>query len=181
VLVVGTLLVVGPLAVLSYNGAATKEQTVNSDLSQIKNRYVTKLDILPSLLAQVDSYEVYESSLLTNITELRSRWMDAYNSSASTADLSNLSAHLDQNLTQIVMTWENYPDLHADSVVQQYMAEIVDQNEQLAYSRTQYNGAVQDYNAFIRSFPNNVFTGAFGFSEKAYCGTDISDGDALNL
>jgi LemA protein len=61
------------------------------------------------------------------------------------------------------------------------MAEITNQNEQLAYSRLQYNNAVQDYNAFIKSFPNNMFTGSFGFSEKSYWGTDISDDSALNL
>ncbi|HVO77592.1 MAG TPA: hypothetical protein VMS79_01855, partial [Methanomassiliicoccales archaeon] len=81
VLVVGILLVFGLLVVLSYNGAVTKEQTVNSSLSQIKNRYVTKLNVLSSLLVQENITKVYEASLLTNITELRTRWMDAFNSS----------------------------------------------------------------------------------------------------
>jgi LemA protein len=71
ILVVGILLVTGLLIVLSYNGAVSKEQTVEQDLSQIKNRYKTKLDILPTLLNQVDSYKIYESGLLTNITTLR--------------------------------------------------------------------------------------------------------------
>ena len=71
ILVVGILLVTGLLIVLSYNGAVSKEQTVEQDLSQIKNRYKTKLDILPTLLNQVDSYKIYKSGLLTNITTLR--------------------------------------------------------------------------------------------------------------
>ncbi len=181
VLVVGILLVTGLLVVLAYNGAVTKEQTVDQTLSQIKNRYKTKLDILPALLTQVDGYKIYESSLLTNITELRTRWMTEINSNASTEALANTSAHLDQNLTQIVLTWENYPVLTADSIVSQYMGEVVNQNEQLAYARGQYNGAVQDYNSFIRSFPNNVFTGSFGFAQKSYWGTELPDGGALNL
>ncbi len=181
VLVVGILLVTGLLVVLAYNGAVTKEQTVDQTLSQIKNRYKTKLDILPALLTQVDGYKIYESSLLTNITELRTQWMTEINSNASTEALANTSAHLDQNLTQIVLTWENYPVLTADSIVSQYMGEVVNQNEQLAYARGQYNGAVQDYNSFIRSFPNNVFTGSFGFSQKSYWGTELPDGGALNL
>jgi LemA protein len=180
VLVVGMLLVVGVLAALSYNGAVSKEQTVNENLSQIKNRYKTKLDILPTLLVQVDSYKIYESSLLMNITELRTQWMDQYNSGAGTDALANTSSNLDQNLTQIVLTWENYPVLTADSIVSQYMGEVVDLNEQLSYARAQYNSAVQDYNSFIKSFPNNVIVGSFGFSEKPYWGTDMPDGDALN-
>ena len=180
VLVVGMLLVVGVLVALSYNGAVSKEQTVSQNLSQIKNRYKTKLDILPTLLAQVDSYKVYESGLLTNITELRTQWMDQYDSGAGTDALANTSTYLDQNLTQIVLTWENYPVLTADSIVSQYMGEVVDLNEQLSYARAQYNAAVQDYNSFIKSFPNNVIVGSFGFSEKPYWGTDMPDGDALN-
>ncbi len=181
VLVVGILLVTGLLVVLSYNGAVSKEQTVNSNLSQIKNRYVTKLDILAPLFQQEALYMDYEASLLTNITELRTRWMTEFNTSASTAQLANTSAHLDQNLTQIVLTWENYPNLQANSVVQQVMGEVVSVNEELSYARAQYNGAVRDYNAFIKSFPNNVFTGSFGFGEKSYWGTELPDGSALNL
>jgi LemA protein len=181
VLVVGILLVTGLLIVLSYNGAVSKEQTVEQNLSQIKNRYKTKLDILPALLNQVDSYKIYESGLLTNITELRTQWMLQYNSSANADALANTSAHLDQNLTQIVLTWENYPSLTADSIVSQYMGEVVSQNEQLAYARGQYNGAVRDYNSYIKSFPNNVVVGSFGFTEKSYWGTELPDGDTLNV
>ena len=181
VLVVGILLVTGLLIVLSYNGAVSKEQTVEQGLSQIKNRYKTKLDILPTLLNQVDSYKVYESGLLTNITELRTQWMLQYNNSANAESLANTSAHLDQNLTQIVLTWENYPVLTADSIVSQFMGEVVNQNEQLAYARGQYNGAVRDYNSYIKSFPNNVFVGSFGFTQKPYWGTELPDGDTLNV
>lgn len=181
VLVVGILLVMGLLVVLSYNGAVGKEQSVNEKLSQIKNRYKTKLDILPTLLVQVDSYKIYEAGLLTNITELRTQWMSLYNASGSTEALANTSAHLDQNLTQIVLTWENYPVLTADSIVSQYMGEVVDQNEQLSYARGQYNAAVRDYNSFIKSFPNNVFAGSFGFGEKPYWGTELPDGETLNI
>jgi hypothetical protein len=47
VLAVGILVVVGLLAVLAYNGAVGKNQTVDHALSQIKNRLKTRMDILP--------------------------------------------------------------------------------------------------------------------------------------
>jgi len=181
VLVVGLLLVTGLLVVLSYNGAVGKAQAVDEGLSQIKNRYKTKLDILPPLLVQVDSYKVYEAGLLTNITLLRTQWMNANKANASVDQLANVSAHLDQNLTQIVLTWENYPQLYADTLVRQYMGEVVNQNEQLSYYRGLYNAAVRDYNTFIKSFPNNLLAGSFGFSQKSYWGTELPDGQVLNL
>ena len=178
VLMVGLLLITGLLFVLSNNGVVGKDQAVNEKLSEIKNRYRTKLDILPALLAQVDSYKVYEAGLLTNITLLRTHWMSQSNTSASVQALANTSASLDQNLTQIVLTWENYPELEADALVAQYMGEVVDQNEQLSYARAQYNGAVRDFNSFIKSFPNNVFVS--GYQSKPYWGTEFPE-DALNI
>lgn len=181
VLVVGLLLVTGLLVALSYNGAVSKEQAVSENLSQIKNRYKTKLDILPELISAVRNYQFYEQNLLTNITMLRSQWMEQFNNSANTETLASTSAHLDNNYSQLVaVIVENYPDIKADSLVSQYMGEVVDQNEQLSYARAQYNAAVRDYNSFIKSFPNNVFAGSFGFSEKPYWGTELPDGDALN-
>ncbi len=52
----------------------------------------------------------------------------------------------------------------------QYMGEIVNQEEQLSYSRTNYNTAVRDYNTAIKSFPNNLLAGSFGFGDKIVLG-----------
>jgi LemA protein len=31
-----------------------------------------------------------------------------------------------------------------------------------------FNEVVQDYNKYIRSFPNNIFAGLYGFAQKGY-------------
>ncbi len=61
--------------VLAYNGIVGKDQNVNSKLSEIKNRYTVKLNVLPAMLSTLNNYTIYESGLLTNITALRSQWM----------------------------------------------------------------------------------------------------------
>ena len=61
------------------------------------------------------------------------------------------------------------------------MGEIVNQEEQLSYSRTNYNTAVWDYNTEITSLPNSLLAVTFGFNDKTYLGTGINDGTALNL
>ena len=133
------------------------------------------------MLSTLNNYTIYESGLLTNITALRSQWMAESNSGASAANLSNTSEQLDSKLNQIVLTWENYPVLKADTLFSQYMGEIVNQEEQMSYSRTNYNTAVRDYNTAIKSFPNSLLAGTFGFNDKTYWGTGINDGTALNL
>lgn len=181
IIAVGMIVIILLWTVLAYNGLVGKDQNVNSKLSEIKNRYTVKLNVLPAMLSTLNNYTIYESSLLTNITALRSQWMADSNGGASAANLSNTSEKLDQQLNQIVLTWENYPTLKADTLFTRYMGEIVNQEEQLSYSRTNYNTAVRDYNTAIKSFPNSLLSGTFGFNDKSYWGTGINDGTALNL
>jgi LemA protein len=181
IVAVGVIVIILLWTVLAYNGLVGKDQNVNSKLSEIKNRYTVKLNVLPAMVSALNNYTLYESSLLTNITALRSQWMAESNAGASAANLSNTSEQLDRQLNQIVLTWENYPVLKADTLFKNYMGEIVNQEEQLSYSRTNYNTAVRDYNTAIKSFPNSLLAGTFGFGDKSYWGTGISDGTALNL
>jgi LemA protein len=173
VILVVAMLLIGLWVVLAYNTAVSQEQDVNSGLSQIKNRYTTKVSILGPLLAQVDSYKIYESSLLTNITALRSQWYSVVNGTNESAMVAVQNA-LDSQFINIRSTWENYPTLYADTVVRQYMGEIVNQEEQLSYSRLQYNNAVNSFNSNIKSFPMFLFAGSFGFQEKPYWGNDTN-------
>jgi LemA protein len=168
VLVVGLLIVTGLLTVLAYNGMVAKSQTVDKSVSDIMNRYTTKVQVLGEMLPVVRQYQQFEQSTITNVTLLRTQWMNAVNTSAPTSSLINISSHLDSNVTLLMATYENYPELHSVDLVAGYMVEIVNQNEMLTYSRGSYNGAVRDCNTFIQSFPNNLFAGSFGYTARLY-------------
>jgi LemA protein len=180
VAVVAILVLMSLWVVLAYNGTVSNQQDVDSKESQIKNRYTTKVDTLGPLLDQVESYKVYESTLLQNITELRTRWYEAIDQGADTDTLSNISTQIDTQFGTVLATWENYPVLTASAIVSQYMGEVVDQNEALSYSRLQYNEAVRDYNSGIKSFPMMLFASSFGFEEREYWGSE-RPGDGSNL
>ena len=45
-------------------------------------------------------------------------------------------------------------------------AQLEGTENRITEARKRYNQAVQDYNVLIRSFPNNLFAGMFGFSRK---------------
>ena len=177
VILVVAMLLIGLWVVLAYNTAVSQEQSVNSGLSQIKNRFTTKVSILGPLLVQVDGYKVYESSLLTNITALRSQWYDVVNGTDTNAMI-NVGSALDSQFVNIRATWENYPVLSADSIVRAYMGQVVDQEEQLSYARLQYNNAVNSFNSHIKSFPMFLLADSFGFHEKSYWG---NESNALTL
>jgi LemA protein len=166
--------------VLAYNGIISKEQSVNSAASQIKNRYTTKVSILTQLLPVVQNYSIYESSLFTNLTTLQTQWQQGLANNANDPQLINISSQIDTNFVLVLSTWTNYPDLKNNQIVSQYMGEIVDLEEQLSYSRLQYNDAVNGFNTAIKSFPMMMFSGAFGFNERPYWGA-TQNGDATTI
>jgi len=42
----------------------------------------------------------------------------------------------------------------------------------ISVERRRFNEMVQDYNAYIRKFPNNLISGMFGFEKKGYFKAD---------
>jgi len=182
--VVAILVLMMMWVVLAYNSTVSKEQEVNSSESQIKNSYTTKITTMADLAPILESYQEYEGSLLTNITELSTRWMTALDDGANEQTLGNMTDQIDTNATSfdalLIVTYNNYPDLQLVSLVSQYMGEVTDLNLQLQYSREQYNDAVQSYNSSIKSFPMMLFASSFGFDERDYWGSE-RPGDGSNL
>ncbi|MNL80664.1 LemA family protein [compost metagenome] len=46
--------------------------------------------------------------------------------------------------------------------------ELASTENQILTARTRFNEAVKPYNTHIKTFPNNLFAGMFGFKEKPY-------------
>ena len=46
--------------------------------------------------------------------------------------------------------------------------ELASTENQILTARTRFNEAVKPYNTHIKTFPNSLFAGVFGFKEKAY-------------
>jgi LemA protein len=165
--------------VLAYNSVVSQEQDINDAASEIKNRYSTKVSILSELLVSLNAYGDYEIAILTNLTALQTQWQTAIANQASDETLINISTQIDANFLML-STYTNYPYVGMLDLVQGYMGETVDLNEQLSYKRSVYNDEVRDYNSAIKSFPMMMFAGSFGFEEKPYWGsTDSTDPTTL--
>jgi len=54
------------------------------------------------------------------------------------------------------------------------MNELSGSENRIAVERRKFNEAVQDYNTSIRTFPNNLTSGMFGFEKKAYFKADAA-------
>jgi LemA protein len=61
---------------------------------------------------------------------------------------------------------ENYPQLKADQNFLQLQAQLEGTENRITVERQRYIQTVQDYNTFIRSFPQNLTAKMFGYATK---------------
>ena len=63
---------------------------------------------------------------------------------------------------------ENYPELKANQNFQELQAQLEGTENRISVERRNFNQATQDYNTFIRKFPQNLIANMFGFEKKPY-------------
>ncbi len=151
-------------AISSYNGMVNENEKIDSQWAQVTNQYQRKIDLIPTLVATVREYKEFENSTLTNITALRSRWMNA----SSAEDQVNASNELDKAMVYIHVTYEAYPVLQSDELFKSLMTELAGTENRITVERMRYNEAVKDYNAHIKRFPASMVAGWGDFEERSY-------------
>ena len=100
----------------------------------------------------------HEKSLLTEITELRALATKGYNESDPRSVKSHLevSEKLNQKVSQLMVSVENYPELKSDNTMLQAMQTYNEVEAQLSAARRFYNSAVSELNTAVEVFPGSI-------------------------
>ncbi len=125
---------------------------------QLKQRY----DLIPQLMGAVKGYMDHESSVLTRVTEARSRCLNASSISEKIEADNNLGAALSGFNIQV----EAYPELKANTNFLNLQSEISDIENKLAAVRRFFNSATKEYNNGIEQFPSNLIAGFKGYKTE---------------
>ncbi len=167
IIVVAIIFLVGATAVGAYNSFVASDQSVNSKWSEVNNQYQRQADLIPNLVSTVSSSVKVETKFVTDVTEARSRWQ----TSKTAIEKDTAGVQMTNSITALinaVAVSENYPVLQANK---QYVAltdELTGTQNRIAVARGRYIEAIQAYNTAIKTFPNNIFAGIFGFMELQY-------------
>src|SRR5690606_18037755 len=154
-----------------YNTMVSKDENVKAKWAQVENAYQRRADLIPNLVATVKGAAQHEESTLTAVVEARAK---ATSVTVNPDDLSEEAIAkfqqsqdaLSQSIGRLLVSVEAYPDLKANSNFQELQAQLEGTENRIAVERRAYNEAVQDYNTTVRSFPNNIIAGIFGFKPK---------------
>jgi len=167
-----TLVLVSLAAMLSgcgYNTIQQKDEAVKAAWSQVLNVYKRRADLVPNLVATVRGYASHEQQVLTQVTEARARVGSINvnaNDPASLQQYQQAQAELQSAIGRLLMVSENYPQLKADQNFLQLQAQLEGTENRITVERQRYIQAVQDYNTYIRSFPQNLTAMMFGYKTK---------------
>ncbi|HLF52379.1 LemA family protein [Flavobacterium sp.] len=155
------------------NTAVTLNQSVEQSWGDVQTAYQRRNDLIGNLVNTVKGAADFEKSTLTAVIEARSKatavTVDPANiTPEQLAEFNKAQSGVSSALSRLLVTVEAYPELKANQNFLKLQDELASTENQILTARTRFNEAVKPYNNHIKTFPNSIFAGMFGFKEKAY-------------
>ncbi len=117
------------------------------------------LDLIPNLVASVKGYVNEESTVLTNIANARAAITSAPDRASNIA----ANSKLDVALGPFFRLQEEYPNLKGNEQFTRLTDELAGTENRIAVERSRYNKTLEDYNVYVRQFPNSIWANMAGF------------------
>lgn len=166
-----TLMTVALLPMLlggcGYNAIQRYDEQAAQAKQQISVQLQRRADLIPNLVQTVEGFAQQERDVLTRVTEARA----GLNSAIQGGDLGQMATANDQlsgALGRLLVTVEAYPQLKSDQTFIRLMDELAGTENRIAVARTDYNGAVERYNGYIRQFPQVLTAKVTGAKARGY-------------
>jgi LemA protein len=162
IVIVLAVLIFGGMYVSARNTMVQKNEAIKSDWAQVDVVLERRADLIPNLVATVKGVAAQEVTVFTAVANARANLMNARTPQGKIA----ANQQLDGSLVKVLALTENYPQLKSNRSFLQLQDELAGAENRIAVERRRYDNAIQDYNAYIGMFPNNVFAGWAGFQRN---------------
>lgn len=168
------------LSACGYNSIQTYDEAAASAQRNIEVQLQRRADLIPNLVETVKGFATQESEVLTQVTEARAGLQGALNKTggADLQELATANAGLTSALGRLNVVVEAYPDLKSNESFLRLQDELTGTENRIAVARTDYNGAVETYNAYIRKFPAVLTAKVTGAKPREYFEADASAREA---
>lgn len=156
-----------------YNKMVEMDEQVTSQWAQVENVYQRRADLIPNLVNTVKGYAAHEQETLEGVIEARSKAtsvnIDANKLTPETLkQFTQAQDGLSSALSRLMVVVERYPDLKANQNFLDLQAQLEGTENRITQERKKFNETTQTYNAYIRKFPQVIYSGWFGFDKKTY-------------
>jgi len=164
------------LSACGYNQIQSLDEKAASSQRNIEVQLQRRADLIPNLVETVKGFAAQESEVLTQVTQARAGLAGALSRTGG-ADMSELAAAnagVTSALGRLNVVVEAYPELRSNENFLRLQDELTGTENRVAVSRTDYNGAVETYNAYIRRFPAVMTAKVTGAKPREYFEADAA-------
>ena len=171
IIVVAFILLLGGCGCNGYNGLVRGDQGVKTAWSNVETNYQRRTDLYSSVVKTIQGSANFEKSTLTAVIAARASATQVkvdINDPATLQKYQAAQGQLQSAFGRLMAVAEAYPNLKTTQSFQDFQTQIEGTENRINIARRDYNDQVNGYNLSVKTFPNNIFAGIFGFKEKAY-------------
>jgi LemA protein len=150
-----------------YNQIQTYDENANQAKQQISVQLQRRADLVPNLVNTVKGYAQHEEAVFTQVAQARAGLAGAIQG-GDPQQMATANAALTGALGRLIAVAEAYPQLKADQGFLRLQDELAGTENRIATSRSDYNQAVQNYNTYIRRFPQAITAKVIGAKTRTY-------------
>jgi LemA protein len=175
IVIIGLIVFIGGCGWTKYNGLVTSDVSVKEAWSNVETNYQRRTDLYSSVVSTIEGSANFEKSTLKEVIDARSSATKVsvdINDPESLAKYQAAQGQFQSAFGRLMAISEAYPDLKTTQAFQDFQTNIEGTENRINIARRDYNNVVKDYNLKVRTFPNNIFAGLFGFKEKAFYQAD---------
>ncbi|MGI8401578.1 MAG: LemA family protein [Gemmatimonadaceae bacterium] len=167
----GLVLALSPLLLAvggcGYNQIQRYDETAQQAKQQISVQLQRRADLVPNLVNTVKGYAQHEEAVFTQVAQARTGLAGAIQT-GDPAQMAAANNTLTGALGRLIAISEAYPQLKADQGFLRLQDELTGTENRIATARTDYNQAVNTYNAYIRTFPQTLTAKVTGAKPRTY-------------
>lgn len=157
-----------------YNRIQELDERTSQQQANIETELVRRNDLIPNLVATVDEVARFERGTFTEVARARSglsqareQLSNAMEGNAGTDEISRANAAVTDNLRLFLnVSVEAYPTLRANENFRALQDELTETENRISVARRDYNESVQQYNTYIRRFPQAITAKVIGADRK---------------
>jgi len=150
-----------------YNTIQTLDEQAAAAKQQIEVQLQRRADLVPNLVSTVKGLAQQEQAVFVQVAQARSGVMNAVQR-GDPAEMANADAQLNSAIGRLLVVAEQYPQLKSDQAFLRLQDELAGTENRIGRARLDYNGAVREYNTYIRRFPTNITAKVTGAKPRAY-------------
>ena len=166
----GLALVLALVVISKYNLLVSLRNRFKNAWAQIDVQLKRRYDLIPNLVETAKGYLKHERGTLEAVIAARNSAASANTRvTANPGDpeamraLTSAEGSLSGALGRLFALSEAYPDLKANTSMNQLMEELTSTENKVSFARQAYNDSVMSYNTGRETFPRNIIAGMFNF------------------